>query len=329
MAIDKLLLEKFIKGDCTAEEAAQVQAWLEQQPDLLDNYLLGVWNEPITEPMPAAMEAELLQEAAAMPGFHSATPQKSTSRWFYWSAAATVVLGMATWWLLGKTHGSKQPGNVVQPNVVITASTGKVYRYVLPDRSVVWLKANAQLQVDTQAYNKPLRTVQLLAGEAFFEVQKNPAHPFVVHDGPVQTRVLGTSFSVQTISPNATIQVTVATGKVEVSHNKKVLDVLLPGKQISVQAATGAFSESNVPLWLASLWKEDAVQLTGATFTELALAMEKMYGISLQTQNAEVKKKQYNIQLNRKMPAQEVIQVLALLNHNQFQKINDTTYLLY
>lgn len=329
MAIDKLLLEKFIKGDCTTEEAAQVQAWLEQHPDLLDNYLLDVWNEPITEPMPAALEAELLQEAAAMPDFHEHTPQKSAGRWVYWSAAATVIIGMATWWLMGKTHGNRQPHDEVQRNMVIAASAGKVYRYVLPDQSVVWLKANAQLQVDTQAYNKPLRTVQLLAGEAFFEVQKDPAHPFVVQDGPVQTRVLGTSFSVETISPENTIQVTVTTGRVEVSHYKKVLDVLLPGKQISVRAATGTFSESNVPLWLASLWKEDAIQLTGAPFAELALAMEKMYGISLQTKNDEVKKKQYNIQLKRNMPAQEVIQVLALLSHNEFKKINDTTYLLY
>jgi biopolymer transport protein ExbD len=80
---------------------------------------------------------------------------------------------------------------------------------------------------------------------------------------------------------------------------------------------------------MASLWKEDEIQLTNAAFTELALAMEKMYGISLQTTSSSLKKKSYNIRLNKNSSVQEVIQVLALLNHNQFKKLNDSTYLIY
>ncbi len=72
-------------------------------------------------------------------------------------------------------------------------------RYVLPDQSVVWLKANARIKVDTQSYKQQFRTVELIAGEAFFEVQKNPAHPFIVQNGAVQTKVLGTSFSVKPV----------------------------------------------------------------------------------------------------------------------------------
>jgi ferric-dicitrate binding protein FerR (iron transport regulator) len=276
------------------------------------------------------MEAALLQEAVNLPGFQDAAPPSKTTgyRWLYWSAAAAIIIGITGWWLLGKTTG-KQTASQIAQELLITAPAGKAYRYVLPDQSIVWLKANAQLKLDTQAYNKPLRTVQLLTGEAFFEVQKNPQHPFIVQDGTVQTRVLGTSFNVQTVSADGSVVVTVATGKVQVSESKKVLAVLLPGKQISVQTKTGKFSESEVPLWLASLWKEDEIQLTNAAFAELALAMEKIYGISLQTTSPSVKKKNYNIRLHKNSPVQEVIQVLALLNHNRFKKLNNSTYLIY
>jgi biopolymer transport protein ExbD len=171
--------------------------------------------------------------------------------------------------------------------------------------------------------------VELLAGEAFFEVQKDPAHPFVVQNGAIQTKVLGTSFSVQTGLPGDGVRVTVATGKVAVSHKEKLLNVLLPGKQISVQSKTGAFKENTVPVWLASLWKENELQLTNAPFTELQLAMENLYGINLKTNSRAVSVQRYNIKLNRNTPVKEVIQVLALLNQHQYKKMNNTTWLLY
>jgi transmembrane sensor len=327
--MDIQLLEKFIKGECTADEAAQVQQWMDEHPEQLDAWLQEIWQEDSPATMPAAMEATLLEEAAAMPGFEATAPKRAKKRWLYWSAAAAVLITIAGWWWMQSVAPQKQPNNIVQHILTITAPAGQPYRFVLPDQSVVWLKANARLQLDTQSYKQTERTVQLLSGEAFFEVQKDKAHPFIVQHGAVETRVLGTSFSVQTATGNGTVQVTVATGKVEVSHHKKVLQELTPGNQISVKPQTGAYTTQQVPVWLASCWSAASIQLTNAGFEELSLAMSTFYGVQLQTNNPLVKKKNYNIRLDRTMPVQEVITVLALLNHNQFKKLNNTTYLLY
>lgn len=327
--MDKQLLERFIKGDCTAEETARVQQWINEHPEALDEYLQGIWEEPIAEPMPVAMEQALLTEAATWPGYRETTiAPKANRRWMYWSAAAAIIFLIAGWWLFtpkDKPYTAKQ---TQRSSSVTVAATG-TQRFVLPDKSVVWLKANARLQVDTQAYKEQFRMVELLAGEAFFEVQKDPAHPFIVKNGPVQTKVLGTSFSVVTGLPGDVVQVTVATGKVAVSHNEKQLDVLLPGKRISVRSKTGAFTKSTVPVWLASLWKEGELQLTNAPFTDLQLAMKSLYGIELKTNSAAVRSQHYNIKLIRNTPVEEVIQVLALLNQHQYKKMNNTTWLLY
>jgi transmembrane sensor len=328
--MDKLLLDKFIKGECTAEEAARVQQWLDQHPEAIDEYLQGIWEEPVNNPMPAAMEQSLLTEAANWPGYQETTrTPKANRRWLYWpAAAAAIIIAIAGWWLFAQQQqfSTKEAGP--QSTVVAVFATG-TQRFVLPDQSVVWLKANARLQVDTQAYKQRVRMVELLAGEAFFEVQKDPAHPFIVQNGAVQTKVLGTSFSVQTGLPGEAVRVTVATGKVAVSHKEKLLNVLLPGKQINVQSKTGAFTENTVPVWLASLWKENELQLTNAPFTELQLAMENLYGISLKTNSRAVRAQHYNIKLHRNTPVQEVIQVLALLNQHQYKRMNNTSWLLY
>jgi transmembrane sensor len=327
--MDKQLLERFIKGECTAEEAARVQQWIDQHPEAIDEYLQGIWEEPITEPMPAAMEQALRAEATTWPGYHQTTmAPKANRRWLYWPAAAAIILLMAGWWLFAPQRQHPIAKRSQHPSVVTVAATG-AQRFVLPDKSVVWLKANARLQVDTQVYKQQFRIVELVAGEAFFEVQKDPAHPFIVKNGSVQTKVLGTSFSVQTGLPGDAVQVTVATGKVAVSHNEKQLDVLLPGKQISVRSKTGAFTKNTVPVWLASLWKESELQLTNAPFTDLQLAMKTLYGIELKTNSVAVRSQHYNIKLIRNTPVHEVIQVLALLNQHQYKKMSNTIWLLY
>lgn len=329
--MDKQLLERFIKGECSAEEAARVQQWLDAHPEAFDEYLQGIWEEPIAEPMPIAMEQALLTEVTNWPGYEPTiiTP-KTNRRWLYWMAAAAIILLVASWWLFTpqqKQATAKTSQPVLQPVVTIIATSTQ--RFVLPDKSVVWLKANARLQVDTQAYKQQYRTVELVAGEAFFEVKKNPKHPFIVKNGPVQTKVLGTSFSVQTGLRGDAVQVTVATGRVAVSHNQKQLDVLLPGNQINVRSKTGAFTEHNVPVWLASLWKEDELQLTNAPFTDLQTAMENLYGIKLQTESEVVRAEHYNIKLQRNTPVQEVVQVLAVLKEHQYKKTSNKTWILY
>jgi transmembrane sensor len=328
--MDKQLLEKFIKGECSAEETARVQQWLNEHPEALNEYLRSIWDEPVSDPMPAVMEQELLNEAATWTGYQGkAIPKRPIiRRWVYWPAAAAIIIAIAGWWLFAPQR-SKTPEQPLQQPVAITITAGKTERYVLPDQSVIWLKANTRLQVDTQLYNKPNRTVTLLAGEAFFEVQKDPVHPFIVQNGSVQTKVLGTSFSVQAGTSGETVQVRVATGKVAVSHREKLLGVLLPGRQINVKAKTGEYTQRAIPVWMASLWKENELQLTNASFTELQMAMEALYGITLQTTSREVKGRNYNIRLTKSTPVQEVIQVLALLNQHQYRRMNDSTWLLY
>jgi transmembrane sensor len=305
--MDKLLLEKFLQGACSAEEAALVQQWMDEHPEEVDAWMQSIWEQDVTEPMPVKMEMELREEFPSVP----------VRRFHWWAAAAAaIIICIAGWWWM-------TPRVNTPLNTIVTISSG---HYVLPDQSVVWLKDNARLQVDTAAYQKAERLVTLLSGEAFFEVQKDKAHPFIVQHHDVQTRVLGTSFSVRA---GDTVQVTVATGKVQVSHHQKVLDVLLPGKQIRVQPATGAFTQQEVPVWMASLFTKNALQLTNAGFDELALAMNTIYGITLQTNNKAVQQKNYNIRLDKAMPVQQVMEVLALLNKNQYKKLTPSTYLLY
>lgn len=320
MAIDKTLLDRFIHHQCTPEEAEQVSRLLHDSPHLLDDYLQETWREEVTEQMPDNM-------AQAIAAHLQIAPVARVSNKKYrigWMAAAAVVLLLlcAGGWLL------QQRRNIPQDHLLVVATAEKNYRLVLPDKSTVWLKANTRLAFDTIQFGRSSRSITLLNGEAFFDIRQDAAHPFVVLSGAVQTRVLGTSFSVRHNAAKE-ILVTVASGKVAVDHQQQQLDVLLPGKQITVNQQTGRFTEQQVPVWLAAAWKETQLQLDNASFADLRTAMEAMYGVRLETTRDKVRRQTYNILLNRYMPAKEVVQALGQLNSLATKQLNDTAFLIY
>jgi transmembrane sensor len=84
----------------------------------------------------------------------------------------------------------------------------------LSDGSVVSLNTDSELLV---RYSKSQRDIELIRGEALFDVAKNKARPFVVKTGKTQVRAVGTSFSVKVL-PNQPVQVLVREGVVEVKR---------------------------------------------------------------------------------------------------------------
>lgn len=82
-------------------------------------------------------------------------------------------------------------------------------RQVLPDQSVIELKGGAVVRV---AYSDSERRVELVRGEAHFQVAKNPGRPFVVAAGALEVKAVGTAFAVQ-LAP-AAVEVLVTEGRV-------------------------------------------------------------------------------------------------------------------
>lgn len=110
-------------------------------------------------------------------------------------------------------------------NLLNTIETPKGGEYVvyLPDGSKVWLNAASTLQFPSTFASGGKREVQL-SGEAYFEIKKDKAHPFVVSSATQQVEVLGTHFDVSSYADDATVKTTLLEGSVRVS----LLSTILP-----------------------------------------------------------------------------------------------------
>ena len=98
----------------------------------------------------------------------------------------------------------------------------------LSDGSKVWLNVGSTLKYPT-AFNAKQRKVTL-KGEGYFEVQKDKTRPFIVEDGSLSIKVIGTHFNVSSYQDDPNIKVTLLEGAVEIDKKGKTL-LLKPGEQ--------------------------------------------------------------------------------------------------
>lgn len=176
--------------------------------------------------------------------------------WWNWSSAvaAAVLLLIAGFWY----YQSTAPAAATTAEVTVAATalverinTGtRPMTVLLSDGSVVTLEPNSRLSFP-RTFAADTRRVNL-AGEAFFDVKKNPGRPFLVRTDRSVTRVLGTSFRVRAFGQQS-ISVLVRTGRVAVyaldkagkrSAASKMSSVLLPNQRAEI--TDGVLTKTNV-----------------------------------------------------------------------------------
>ena len=122
-----------------------------------------------------------------------------------------------------------------------------------------------------------------LEGEAFFEIERDEAHPFIIelpHENYV--RVLGTSFNINTTDDNATTTVYVETGKVEFGTIVDTL-ILLPGEKAIMDNATGeAYKEvDEINEVTTSYWINEEIRFDSDELGDVARILSEIYEIDI------------------------------------------------
>jgi transmembrane sensor len=155
-------------------------------------------------------------------------------------------------------------------------STGKGETKVvaLKDGSVVTLNTASEILVN---YSDELRSVELIHGEALFDVAKNKARPFVVGAGDTNVRVVGTSFTVRRFEA-APVQVLVREGIVEV-FTPRARPLRISANTLAVAPLGDAdIAARPVPaaqLHRAMAWREGQIAFEGETLAQAAVEFSR------------------------------------------------------
>lgn len=152
---------------------------------------------------------------------------------------------------VGKSENSDPSGAVTYHS--IETPQGGQYQVVLPDGTHVWLNAASSFRYPTSFPASGRREVELIYGEAYFEVSPDADQPFTVSSGRQQLEVLGTDFNISAYTEDALVKTTLLEGKVKIKDRlSKEEAQLRPGQQ-ALLSGTGiqvkTLDEVNMDLW--------------------------------------------------------------------------------
>ncbi len=165
------------------------------------------------------------------------------------------LAGIAAASLLGGAL-AYQIGLVDRMRADVWSGVGEIAHATLPDGSRIDLNTDTALAL---RFTKTGREVELLRGEAFFDVAPDPGRPFVVRGNGLSARALGTRFSVR--ADGADRPVEVAEGRVEVAASGRRVQVSA-GEAVRLDGGASP-SVVRADVARATAWREGRLIFSG------------------------------------------------------------------
>lgn len=229
------------------------------------------------------------------------------------AAVALVIAGIGMLWQQDKES----------PMLTLQTGNGELKEVLLPDSSRIFLNARSAIRYPA-SFSGKTRTVQLLQGQAYFDITKQEA-PFIVESREgMQTIVLGTTFTVMADSIAGHFQVAVKTGKVKINRQQHAVATLLPGDGVFYDIARAKAKTTHTDPGSIGEWTSGEVRLSEASFAEMANLIKQLYGITVIAGQTSVQHNQYNLPVKYGTAPRPLMEVICMVNGNHAEWRKDT-----
>lgn len=263
-ALDERAAQWALRADAdtlSPEEEAELDAWIAADPRHAGAFARAMAANAYLDRAVALGVGREMHDAQGLPAAQIVeAPSRRTVSRRLWLGGAAGALAAS---LLAAVGLERLTGSMT-----LSADKGTIRRTALQDGSAVTLNAGTEVSVAMQPLE---RRISMLAGEANFDVARDPARPFIVEAGAVRIRVVGTSFLVH-LSDLGDVSVIVREGRVEVQAQGAETALLAAGDRIDVPARGAIVREqlSSGEVDRLGLWQRGEMDLTGLTLADAA-----------------------------------------------------------
>lgn len=174
---------------------------------------------------------------------------------------------------------------VIAPNgqdqVSFITKTGEQRSLTMTDGSIIHINTETEIQIK---YKDNERRVELLRGEAIFEVAHDASRPFRVYTGTSMTQAVGTIFNVRHISGITKVAVIEGTVIVRPDNHRNDPNIITPddkklflhvGKQASVTRNSKVIVVANANIKAISSWRMRKLIFKSDTLANIAIEFNR------------------------------------------------------
>ncbi|WP_140487851.1 FecR family protein [Flavobacterium sp. GSA192] len=207
----------------------------------------------------------------------------------------------------------------------LTIPRGGQFQIKLSDGTKVWLNSESKLKFPVAFKEGSTRQVELIYGEAFFDVSPSSEHngaKFKVLNKSQQVEVLGTEFNIKAYEDEDKIYTTLVEGKVAVSNSNSKKQ-LIPNQQSVINLKGGDIVVNPIDAYNEVLWTKGIFSFKGKKLKEIMNVMARWYDFQVVFQNPELEKVKFNGVLSKNDNIKEILSIIKKTNFINEYEIKD------
>ena len=306
MDIDRDLLHRYLLGDSSEEENAQIVRWVDEDSKHYDELkALGI----IYDAKIWFQDKNVHTEKTA--------PIFSSNRFKHivieiCKIAAVFVIGF----LLNNIVQQFTP-TAKSKMLSFYAPVGQRAELTLDDGTHVWLNANSRITYPAQ-FDAKQRNVTL-QGEAYFKVTHNAERPFIVSAKGYQIKVLGTEFNVEAYDKGH-FETDLLRGSVKITTPNNQFAKLEPGTRVFIKDNQVVKDYISHPEHFE--WRDGLISFNEESLGDIFEKIELYYDVSITTNNKKLLNTHFSGKFRVRDGVEHIMKVLQIANHFTY-KIND------
>lgn len=316
MNFNTQLVEKYLNGTASADEAEKVLNWFQTEEG--QQYLEKRFEADAGEFGFAEDVTETSQLNKKINNLFLVKPspsKKMYKRGSVWAVAASIAFLISLISVLQVYTNTF----VTEKNELITkiykTGTNEHQKITLSDGTRIRLNENSEIQIED--FKKASRRTVSLSGEAFFEVAQNSAKPFQVRSDKGLITVLGTAFNVKTSSPSRKLLiVAVSEGRVSLKQkeeNPAGGEKILSKNEIGLfDTETHMITKESADVNNYFTWMHGRVIYNKTPFKDVLKQLNHIYQIENEVTDTEL----YNLTLTADFSERSLDNVLETIAHS-------------
>ena len=207
----------------------------------------------------------------------------------------------------------------------LTIPRGGEFFMELSDGTKIWLNSETKIKYPIAFIEGEPRKVELLYGEAYFEVSPSTKHngdSFIVNLLEQEIEVLGTAFNVKAYLDDEDIKTTLVEGKIALKTDA-VNEILKPSQQsiYNKRSKKVAFKEINA--FYETSWRHGEFNFNNKSLEEVMTVLSRWYDVKIEIQNKENQKFKYIGTLGKHQNIEIILLTLKLTNNLKYEITKD------
>lgn len=318
------LLPRYIAGTLSPQEALQVETWMAEDNErrrLVEQMSLIALAADVRRYSPQIDREKALKRVVQR------IDKSPRHTWLTWMQRVAAILFIPL--LIGALvlHHTQQSHEPMAGTITVSTNPGMTSQLVLPDGTAVHLNTASTLRYPS-VFSGSERRVELV-GEAFFEVTKDKAHPFIVstpHRSSIE--VYGTSFNVEAYADQNEVTVMLLSGQVAFAYEDarcvKQKQLLQPSQKLVFniqEAQCRLFTTSGQT---ETAWKDGKIILDNTPLPQVLRILEKRFHVSFRVKNTSLNGDAFTGAFSTQS-LEQIMNVLKLSSHLQWRYASTAT----